>query len=118
MLSELAVLVSSEGFRTFLVWWVAVFVSMIVLNMRRPHIGAPALDFLESVVVIFGMTFALSNIDSVTPLLYAVLCLASIVPLAFVIGRQKGKKRGVTYWMASAVVYVMLVVLFAFAYTL
>ncbi len=116
MINDPTVLSSSVVFSPFLVWWILAFMATFLLNMRHPRFEAPLYDMCASVAVVLGVWVALSTINPIIPILSTLLFFVSIVPIGIVIGRQERKEKGMKYWIASIVLYVMLGVLLSFAY--
>jgi len=98
-------------FNQFLFLWLGLLASMIFLNIRRPRSYTLILDVVMSGTASFCLVFMLFLLFNTNPFIYGLWCLTSIVPLSLVIALQARKERGTMYWTASAVVYVMLVIL-------
>lgn len=116
MINDPTVLSSSVVFNPFIVWWILAFMATFLLNMRHPRFEAPIYDMCASVAAVFGLVFSLLAVKSVAPFLSTLLFAISIAPTVYIIGRQEKKEKGMKYWTASIVLYVMLGVLLSFAY--
>src|SRR3989344_3457799 len=116
MINDPTVLSSSVVFSPFIVWWILAFMATFLLNMRHPRFEAPIYDVCASVAAVLGLVFSLLAIKPVAPFLSTFLFAISIAPTVYVIGRQEKKEKGMKYWIASIVLYIMLGVLLSFTY--